>query len=147
MLEVRRPRVIIVEDFVLLQENIRLLLEPECDVVAVAEDCESALTATLELAPEILTIDVSLPGASGFTLAESVKRFAPATRVVFVTSHGDKDYIEKAFELGAQAYVLKSAIHSDLRVAIRAVMSGGRFLSPRLQAKAVRKEPPLKLGA
>lgn len=143
----KRPRVIIVEDFVLLQETIRLLLERECEVAATADDGESAIVLTAELTPDIVTIDVSLPGISGFAVAEKVSSMSPAPQVIFVSNYGDKEYIQKAFELGAKAYVLKSAIDAELLEAIRAVRAGKRFLSARLRPKMNWKENPLSFRA
>jgi two-component system response regulator DesR len=130
-----RPRVIIVEDFVLIQESIRLVLERECDVVAAAEDGETALAAVAELKPDIVTLDVSLPGFSGFALAQKFGETVPATKVVFISAHTDRTYIERAFEVGAKGYVLKGAIQTELTAAIRQVIAGGRYLSPLLRAK------------
>jgi two-component system response regulator DesR len=131
----KRPRVMIVEDFVLIQESIRVVLEGECDVLATAEDGETALAAVAELRPDIVTLDVSLPGFSGFALAEKFSETAPATKVVFITAHTDRTYIERAFEVGAKGYVLKGAIQTELTAAIRQVSAGGRYLSPLLRAR------------
>jgi DNA-binding NarL/FixJ family response regulator len=142
-----RPRVIIVEDFALLQETIRLLLKRECDVVATADDGETAIAMTAELAPDFVTVDVSLPGMSGFAVAEKVCAMSPAPQVIFVTNYGDKEYIKQAFEIGARAYVLKSTIDGELMEAIRAVRAGKRFLSARLRAQMNWKENHLTFRA
>lgn len=133
MPETERPRVMIVEDFVLIQENIRLVLARECDVVGTAEDGEAALAAAAGLAPDIITIDLSLPGMSGFALAENLKQELPATKLLFVTAHGEKAYIQRAFEIGAKGYLLKDAIHTELLGAIREISAGRRYLSRRLR--------------
>lgn len=142
-----RSRVIIVEDFVLLQETIRLLLERECEVVGVAEDGETAIEMAADLAPDTVTIDVSLPGMSGFALAEKLTAMSPTPQMIFVTNYGDKEYIQRAFELGAQAYVLKSAIDGELIQAIHAIQAGKRFLSARLRGKMNWKDNPLTFHA
>lgn len=139
----RRPRVIIVEDFVLLQETIRLVLERECDVVATAEDGEEALALTGALAPDIVTIDVSLPRLNGFALAERLRVMSPAPRVLFVTAYNDREYVERAFEAGARGYILKSAIDGEMLPAIRTITHGGRYLSARLRAQMRWNENPL----
>ncbi|HEX3879076.1 MAG TPA: response regulator transcription factor [Bryobacteraceae bacterium] len=130
-----RPRVVVVEDYILIQENIRLVLERDCDVVATAEDSEAALAAVAEFNPDVVTVDVSLPGSSGFVLAKRLGEMWPAIHIIFVTAHDDKTYIESAFELGAKGYLLKSGLNSELPVAVREVTAGRRYLSPRVRSK------------
>lgn len=125
-----RPRVMIVEDYVLIQESIRLVLERDCDVVATAEDAESALAMATELRPDLVTIDVSLPDFNGFTVMEKMLSANPGVNVIFVTAHSEQNYIERAFAAGAKGYVLKGSIQTELPAAIREVMAGRRFVSP-----------------
>jgi DNA-binding NarL/FixJ family response regulator len=132
----KRPRVVIVEDYVLIQENIRLVLESDCDVVATAEDGETALAAVTEFQPDVITLDVSLPGSSGFTLARKFQQTHPAIALIFVTAYSDSLHIGGAFDVGASGYVLKGSMQSELPAAIRKVCAGGRYLSPALHAKA-----------
>ena len=127
-----RPRIVIAEDFVLIQENIRLLLRSECDVVAAVEDGESALMAVTNHEPDILLVDVSLPGMSGFAVTQRLNELGSPVKVVFVTAHRDRHYADRAFEVGAKGYVIKSAMRSELPAAIRAVMSGELYTSPLL---------------
>jgi DNA-binding NarL/FixJ family response regulator len=130
----KRPRILIVEDFVLIQESIRLLLQQQdCDVVATAEDGKSALAAVAALTPDIVTLDVSLPDQSGFAVAERLSREHSAVKVIFITAYPDRTYAERAFEIGAKAYLLKTSLHTELPAAIRAVMNGGRYESPLIK--------------
>ncbi|MEI9974801.1 MAG: response regulator [Ignavibacteriota bacterium] len=99
---VARPRVIIAEDFVLIQECIRQLLLTDCDVVAAVEDGEAALEAVSTFSPDILVADISLPGLSGFAIVEKLKRIQPNVDVILVTAHSERDYLERAFELGVK---------------------------------------------
>src|SRR5690348_14621278 len=114
-----RPRIVIAEDFVLIQESIRLLLAPDCDVVATAEDGPGALAAVAEHNPDILLVDVSLPGANGFAISEELKQRRSPVKVIFVTAHNSPPYVDRAFELGAKAYVIKGRMRSELPAAIR----------------------------
>lgn len=125
-----RTRIVIAEDFVLIQEGIRLLLEPECDIVAAVEDAEAALAAVAAQNPDILLVDVSLPGGGGFSILEKLTELRSAVKVIFVTAHNNPRYSDRAFEMGAKGYVLKGAMRSELLPAIRAVMSGGVYRSP-----------------
>ena len=131
----KRPRVLIVEDFPLIQESIRQVLQPDCEVLGAAENSEIALAEVSKLRPDIVVLDVSLPDSSGFALAEKLNQTQLKPNVVFVTAYLDKMYVERAFEIGAKGYVLKSRIHTELPAAIREVTGGGRYLSPLIRAK------------
>jgi DNA-binding NarL/FixJ family response regulator len=125
----KRPRIVIAEDFVLIQEHIKSLLKRDCEVVAAAEDGESALSAVVDLKPDVLLIDVSLPGMNGFAVTEKLRELGSSVKVVFVTAHSEKQYSERAFEIGAKGYVLKGSIRSELLSAIRTVMEGEIYRS------------------
>lgn len=127
--EKKRPRVVIAEDFVLIQEHIRGLLQSYCQVVAAVEDGQSALDAVATYGPDILLLDVSLPVANGFAVTETLRQSQPEVKVVFITAHRDRSYVERAFELGAKGYVLKTSMHTDLLPAIRKVSEGGVYRS------------------
>jgi len=125
----KRPRVLIVEDFALIQEGIRSVLQRDCDVVGTVEDGKSAMEAVSALDPDIVTLDVSLPDVSGFTLAERLQKAHSPAKVIFITAYPDRAYADRAFEIGAKAYLLKAAIHRELPDAIRKVMAGGLYRS------------------
>jgi DNA-binding NarL/FixJ family response regulator len=128
----QQPRVVIAENFVLIQEMIRDLLEPECDVVAMVEDGQAAIKAVETHRPDILLLDVSLPLANGFAVTEKIQQSHPEIKVVFVTAYADPGYVERAFASGASGYVLKGSIRTDLLGAIRDVMEGRPYRSPLL---------------
>lgn len=128
-----RPRVVIAEDFVLLQEQIRDLLEAECEVVAGVEDGRAAMDAVATHRPDILLMDVSLPLASGFAVAEKLRESHPEVKVLFVTAHREANYVERAFKVGARGYVLKTSIRTDLLAAVREVSRGGLYRSGMLR--------------
>lgn len=125
----QRPRIVIAEDFVIIQEGMRLLLEKDCDIVAAVEDSDAALAAVAAHKPDILLIDISLPGGGGFAIAEKLTGLQSPAKIVFVTAHNNRHYADRAFELGAKGYVLKGTMRSELLEAIRTVMSGGVYRS------------------
>jgi DNA-binding NarL/FixJ family response regulator len=125
-----RPRVVIAEDFVLIQENIRTVIQPLCEVVAAVEDGEAALEAVARHAPDILLLDVSLPGMNGFAVAEKLNSVNSAVNVIFVSAYGDRGYAKRAFEIGAKGYILKGTMLTELPAAIREVARGGAYQSP-----------------
>src|SRR4051812_1355567 len=124
-----RPSVVIAEDFVILQEEIRRVLEPEFDVIAAVEDGRAALEAIAAQRPEVLLVDVSLPGLGGFTVAEKVRKSDPNIAIIFVTAHADPNYVARGFEIGARGWVLKGSISTELRMAIRTALDGGLYRS------------------
>lgn len=129
-----RPRAIIAEDFILIQENIRKAIQQHCEIVAAVEDGASALAAVDTYSPDLLLMDVSLPDLSGFAVLEQLVRTGAPVRVILVTAHGDRNYVKRAFEIGARGYVLKGKIWTDLPAAIREVARGGTYRSPLLES-------------
>jgi|SRR5579863_6089637 len=127
-----RTRVLIAEDFVVIQEMIRDLLEPECEVVAMVEDGRAALESAAALAPDILLLDASLPVIGGFEVAERLYQTYPEVRIIFLTAHAEPSYVRRAFEIGAKAYLMKGSIRIELLPAIRAVLAGGLYRSEML---------------
>lgn len=130
--ERKRPRVLICEDSVLLQEAIRAVLEPECEIAGLVEDGRTAIEMITSEQPDIVLVDISLPGASGFVIAETAIAANAQARILFVTAYADRAYVQKAFDLGASGYVLKDSIRTELLPAIRTALDGGRFRSARL---------------
>jgi DNA-binding NarL/FixJ family response regulator len=128
-----RPRIVIADDYVLIQESLRLSLEKDCEIVAAVESGEAALAAVAKHNPDILLLDVSLSGSGGFQVAEELARTGSPVKIVFVTNYHDAAYIARAFEIGAKGYVLKGAAHLELPAAIREVAAGGIYRSSRLK--------------
>lgn len=126
------PRVYIAEDFILIQEMIREAIEPECDVVGLFEDGRDVLNAVLANPPDLLLVDASLPTMSGFAVAERALQQHPGLMVVFVTAHAEPAYVDRAFEIGAKAYILKGSLRAELLPAIRTVLGGGMYKSAML---------------
>jgi DNA-binding NarL/FixJ family response regulator len=133
-MQLNRPRVVIAEDFVLIQESIRLAVQGCCEVVAAVEDGEAALAAVAAHSPDILLLDASLPGKGGFAVAETLKGAKSPVKIIFVTAHSDRAYVERAFEIGASGYILKGAMGTELPAAIRTVMAGETYRSALLPA-------------
>jgi len=128
----QRPRVLICEDSVLIQEAIRAVVEPTCEIVGLVEDGRLAIEMISVEQPDVVLVDISLQGVSGFVVAETVAARFPRTRVVFVTGYAEKAYVARAFELGVSGYVLKGSIRTDLLPAIQAASDGGCFQSALL---------------
>jgi len=134
-----RLRVVIVDDHEVVRQGIRALLQPETDmeVVGQAGDGLLALELVERLRPDVVVVDLMLPGLGGLELTRQVIRRSPRTRVVVLSMHADETFVLEALDQGASAYVLKDAGIAELLRAIREAARGRRYLSPPLSDRAV----------
>ncbi len=129
-------RILLVDDHAVLRAGLRLLLEREADVVAVgdAATAEDAVRALPRLRPDVVVMDVEMPGMGGLEGAREIRRRAPGTRILFLSMHDQARDVRRAFDAGADGYLLKSAADEELVRAIRAVAAGERYVHPALGA-------------
>ena len=106
------------------------VLPPEFEIVATLQSGESLLAAIAEHHPDVVVLDITLPGQSGIVLASRLQRAGSRVPVVFLTMHRDADYVRAALNAGANGYVVKLRLGSDLEPALRAAVEGSRFISP-----------------
>jgi len=132
-----RPRLVLADDHTLLLDGLRKLLEPEFDLIATAVDGRSAVEECIGLKPDLLLLDIGLPVMNGIEVAPRVKSAVPAVKILFLTMHTDRVYVEEAFRVGASGYVLKQSAAAELLSAIRTILQGGIFVSPALGAVPV----------
>ena len=127
-------RCVLADDHVLLRQGVRRLLEDEADlrVVAEAANATDALKLVLEHRPDLLLMDVGMPGPSSFEAARIIDEKCPTTRVVFLTMHEDQEYVVQGLQAGAAGYLLKDTPAQQLIDALREVHAGGRCVSPEL---------------
>jgi len=132
--------IVLVDDHQVLRQSLRALLEQEADfkVVGDAGDGVTAIEAVEHLEPDVLVLDVMLPGLNGLEVARRVAKRVPRTRIVMLSMFGDESYVLRALGNGASAYVLKSAAYEDLVRAIREAMAGRKYLSPPLSDQAIK---------
>jgi two-component system, NarL family, response regulator DevR len=137
----RRIRVLICDDHELVRLGIRRLLETEkdLDVVADVADATSALTAVEELAPEVVVLDVRMPGISGVEACREIRSRFPATRVLMLTSFADDDALFASIMAGASGYVLKQIRGGDLVNGVREVAAGNSLLDPSVTARVLAR--------
>ena len=140
-------RILLVDDHALLRSGLRLLLEREegLEPVGEAATAEDALRALPRLAPDVVVIDMEMPGMGGIEGAELIRKRAPDARILFLSMHDQARDVRRAFDAGADGYLLKSAADEDLVRAVRAVASGERYVHPALGAAlaAPVREGPL----
>ena len=108
------------------------LLEEVFEVVMTVGDARAAVEAAERLDPDLLVLDISMPGGGGFEAACRVRDKQLRGKVVFLTVHQDTDYLRAAWAAGARGYVVKNRLASDLCLALREVHAGRSFVSPSL---------------
>jgi two-component system response regulator NreC len=126
--------VLLVDDHAIVRAGLRMILaaEPDMTMVGEAADGESALRMTEETHPDVVVMDISMPGMSGLEGIRRLKESVPDTQVVVLTMHEDQRYFFQALEAGASGYVIKGAAPIELLTAIRAVRKGQAYFCPSL---------------
>lgn len=135
-------RVLLADDHTLLREGLRALLAAHPGIAVVAEvgDGREALRRTEELKPDVLVMDVSMPGLNGIEAAELVHARCPHTRIVMLSMHSSIEHVFRALRAGALGYVLKDSAATEVISAVQAVYAGQRYLSPPLREAAPAPE-------
>lgn len=113
-----------------MRDALRILLEQEHDVVGEVCNGLEAQAAIEDLKPDILLLDISLPGANGFKIASQLQKTGTPIKIIFVTQHREPLYLQEAKRLKVPGYVYKDRIGSDLLSAIQEVSRGGSYASP-----------------
>jgi DNA-binding NarL/FixJ family response regulator len=134
-----RPRLLLVDDHALMVEGISAMLEPDHDIVGVEGDGRRALGAVDRYKPDVVLLDISLPGRSGLEICADIRKHYADVAVVIVTMHADRIYADEALKVGALGYVLKSARAEELRFAIGEAMEGRAYVTPALKEAEVRQ--------
>jgi DNA-binding NarL/FixJ family response regulator len=121
-----RIRVLLADDHAVLRAGLRLLLEaqPDMEVVGEAADCHEALERVRLLKPDVLTLDLTMPGGSSIKVIEQLRQECPQTRVLVLTMHDDPAYLRSVMAAGGAGYMVKTAADVQLLGAIRAVWQG-----------------------
>lgn len=127
-------RVVIADDHAIVRAGIRALLghEPDVSIVAEAGDGRAAVAAVQRHAPDVLLIDLSMPGANGVEAIAQVHKTVPSTRVLVLSMHAAAEFVRPAMRAGAHGYVVKGSGLDDLVTAVRTVAEGSRFLDPSI---------------
>ncbi len=132
-------RVLLADDHTLFRQGVRNLLSTEADMQVVGEvaDAGEAMTKAAELRPDVVLMDIGMPGFSSFEATRHIKKERPDTKVLFLTMYDDEDYLVEGMEVGGNGYVLKDCPATQLLSAIRDVQRGGSYLSPRMLSQLV----------
>lgn len=131
--------VVLVEDHKLVRAGMRALLQsvPGVEVVGEAGDGQEALVQIARYQPDVVLMDIAMPGMNGLVAAMQVAQEYPAVRVVMLSMHANEEYVWQALRAGAVGYLLKDASTSELEIALRAVMEGATYLSPAISKRVV----------
>ncbi len=132
-------RILLADDHTLFRQGVKNLLAAEADfeVAGEAANAGDAMTRAAELRPDLVLMDIGMPGFSSFEAARQIKKARPETKVLFLTMYDDEDYLVEGMDVGASGYVLKDCPAAQLLAAIRDVQRGGSFLSPRMLSQLV----------
>jgi two-component system, NarL family, response regulator NreC len=135
-------RVLIVDDHAILRAGLQRVLdaEPDVDVVGEAENAERAVFEAISNKPDVVVMDLVMPGKSGIEGMPAVLQAVPAAKVLVLSMQDDPRYVREAFEAGASGYVLKEAADTEVVGAVRAVARGERYVHPTLGARLVQAE-------
>ncbi len=124
-----RARIVIADDHLGMLQKVTQLLEPEFDVVGAVSDGQTLLTSVAELQPDVVILDISMPGINGIEAARQIKQTGATAKYIFLTIHEDPDFLSEALSTGAIGYVVKSHLASDLIHAIHEALADRTFVS------------------
>jgi DNA-binding NarL/FixJ family response regulator len=130
-------RILLADDHVTVRHGLKLLIEgqPDMTVVAEASDGDRAIQQAIAFKPDVVVMDISMPGMNGLQATRKLKELQPATAIVTLTRHSDDAYLQELLRAGISGYVLKQSAPSELLQAIRASAAGGQYLDSTLTSR------------
>lgn len=143
-----RIRVVIVDDHAILREGIRALLQlhPDIEVVGEGADGQQALEVVEKLDPDVLLMDIAMPGLGGIEATIELKKLGRRAKVLILSQYEDREYVRRLLKAGVSGYVLKKSAGSELANAVRAVHRGGLVLDPEVARTAMAEAGPAAPG-
>ncbi|MGE0553566.1 MAG: response regulator [Gemmatimonadales bacterium] len=130
-----RPRLLLVDDHPLVCQGFKAMLEPTYEVVGMVHDGSEVLGEVRRLSPNLVLLDLGLPGRLGLDVCRDIKRSFPEVRVLVVSMQAEKIYVDEAFRAGASGFVVKLASDADLMAAVSEVLAGRPYRNPQLEAR------------
>jgi DNA-binding NarL/FixJ family response regulator len=135
--DARNLRILLADDHVTVRQGLKMLIESQGDMTVVSEasDGSAAVEQARTIRPDVVVMDISMPGMNGLVATRTLKETQPAVVVVILTRHGDDAYLQELLRAGADGYVLKQSAASELLQAIRATAARGQYLDSALTAR------------
>lgn len=136
-------RIILADDHTLVRAGIRALLEklPGVEVVGEAGDGREAMKLVKQLGPDVVLLDITMPGLNGLDVATRIVKEYPKVRVIILSMHNNEEYYWRALKAGAAGYLLKKAATAELETALQRVVHGEVYLSREISERLLRKHP------
>ena len=132
-----RAKILLADDHVIVLDGLRRILEHEYEIVGSVQNGRELLPAARRLHPDVIIIDISMPLMNGLEAARRLKQAKLGAKIIFLTMHADVDFAVEAFRVGAAGYVLKHDAEEELAKAIRAVLDGEIYVTPRIEKKVL----------
>jgi DNA-binding NarL/FixJ family response regulator len=141
MVEPAKLRILLADDHVTVRHGLRLLIESQPDMTVISEvsDGHAAMQHALALKPDVIVMDISMPGMNGLAATRALKQKQPKVSIVTLTRHGDDAYVQELLRAGVSGYVLKQSAPAELLQAIRAAAAGGQYLDSALTARVTAR--------
>jgi two-component system, NarL family, response regulator NreC len=145
----KKTRLLIVDDHAVVRSGLRLLLDAESDfeVIAEAGNARDAVFEARAHKPDVIVLDVVMPGESGIEALPKLKKEAPGAKVLVLSMQDDPRYVREAFAQGANGYVLKEAVDAEVVGAVREIAAGGEYVHPALGARLVAADAQERAAA
>ncbi len=142
-------RVVIADDHAILREGVRALLQlqPDIEVVGEASNGGEAIEVVGQLDPDVILMDIAMPGLGGIEAALELKKLGRRAKVLVLSQYEDREYVRRLLKAGVSGYVLKKSAGAELANAIRAVHRGGLVLDPEVARTAMEQADPAAPGA
>ena len=134
-----KTRILIADDHVLVREGIRALLgfHDDVEVVGEASDGKEAIMLAEKLSPDVILMDISMPGLGGLEATVEIKKTHPEIKILVLSQYDDKEYVSRFLKAGVSGYILKKAVGQELISAIRAVARGESYLYPSIASSVI----------
>lgn len=133
-------RIMIVENHALLRAGLKMILEREreFEVIAESDNGHHAIQLAVRLAPDLVLMDLNMPGMNGIEATRAIKMRVPDTKVLILTMHKTDEYIHESLKAGADGYLLKDAMPSEFNTAVHSLLNGKNYLSPDVSERVVK---------
>ena len=134
-------RIMIVDDHAVVRDGLKMILEADANmrIVAMATDGREAIATIEEHRPDVVIMDISMPGLSGIEAAWQIRERLPAVKILFLSMHHSAEHIYRALQAGAQGYLLKECAGSEVVTAVRTIIKGKRFFGQGVEPPVERR--------